>query len=180
MRKGGWTYIMTNKPRGVLYIGVTAELASRVEQHRRGQGSAFCRRYNCTRLVHAEEHATIEEAIGREKALKAWKRDWKVELIETGNPEWRDLIEGGALTSRDPSVRWDDDWGWMEAGQFGNPSFTSGATSRSTTVSLPGSRASASTALTSSISLPPVSILRSRNLRPVTRTRPSKLLTNLL
>ena len=71
MRRGGWTYVMTNKPRGVLYVGVTADLAARVEQHRNGQGSAFCRKYNLTWLVHAEEHATIEEAIVREKALKA-------------------------------------------------------------------------------------------------------------
>ena len=93
MRRGGWTYIMTNRPRGVLYVGVTADLAARVDQHRQGKGSAFCRKYNLTQLVHAEPHATIEEAIVREKALKAWQRAWKVELIESGNPEWRDLSE---------------------------------------------------------------------------------------
>jgi putative endonuclease len=100
MRKGGWTYILTNKPRGVLYVGVTSDLAARVEQHRRGDGSAFCRRYHLTRLVHAEEHATIEEAIAREKALKAWQRAWKIRLVEEGNPMWGDLLEeGGALVS---------------------------------------------------------------------------------
>jgi len=92
MRRGGWTYIMTNKPRGVLYVGVTAQLPTRIVQHRDGKGSAFCRRYNLTMLVHAESHATIEEAIVREKALKAWKREWKVELIEAANPEWQDLF----------------------------------------------------------------------------------------
>ena len=91
MSKGGWTYIMTNRPFGVLYVGVTADLAARVLQHREGNGSDFCRRYNLTRLVLAEPHATIEEAITREKALKAWKRSWKVELIEAANPQWRDL-----------------------------------------------------------------------------------------
>ena len=98
--RGGWTYIMTNKQQGVLYIGVTADLATRVYQHRQGKGSDFCRRYNLTRLVHAEEHATIDEAIAREKSLKAWNRAWKIRLIEAGNPEWRDLFEeGGPLST---------------------------------------------------------------------------------
>ena len=93
MAQGGWTYIMTNKPRGVLYIGVTADLVARVLQHRQGIGSAFCRKYNLARLVHAESHDDIREAIAREKALKAWQRDWKIELIERDNPEWRDLFD---------------------------------------------------------------------------------------
>ena len=76
--RGGWTYVMTNRPRGVLYIGVSADLVGRVWQHRNGEGSGFCRRYNLTRLV-------------REKAMKAWKRDWKIELIEQANPQWVDL-----------------------------------------------------------------------------------------
>jgi putative endonuclease len=90
---GGWTYIMTNRPSGVLYIGVTARLAERVDRHRRGAGSSFCRRYDLTRLVLAEPHDTIEGAITREKALKAWKRAWKVALIETANPQWDDLFD---------------------------------------------------------------------------------------
>lgn len=93
MAQGGWTYIMTNKPRGVLYIGVTADLAARIVQHRGGTGSAFCRKYNLTRLVLAERHDDIGSAIAREKALKAWKREWKIELIERDNPEWRDLFD---------------------------------------------------------------------------------------
>lgn len=84
---------MTNKPRGVLYVGVAADLAARIDQHRNGKGSAFCRKYNLTRLIHAEPHATIEDAIVREKALKAWQRAWKLELIEISNPEWRDLSD---------------------------------------------------------------------------------------
>ena len=93
MGRGGWAYIMTNKPRRVLYVGVTADLPSRITQHGEGKGASFCRRYNITMLVHAEAHATIQEAIAREKALKAWKRDWKIELVERANPDWRDLSE---------------------------------------------------------------------------------------
>ena len=66
--QGGWVYVMASKPHGILYIGVTADLAARVTQHRAGGGSSFCKRYNCTRLVYAEAHAAITEAIGREKA----------------------------------------------------------------------------------------------------------------
>jgi putative endonuclease len=91
--RGGWTYIMASKPRGMLYIGVTAHLAARVDQHRRDVGSAFCRRYGIRTLVLAELHAQIDEAIAREKALKAWKRDWKIALIERTNPDWRDLFD---------------------------------------------------------------------------------------
>jgi len=88
---GGWTYIMTNHVRGVLYIGVTADLPVRVAQHRAGEGSSFCKRYRLTRLVLAEHHGTIDDAIRREKLLKTWKRAWKIELIEAANPQWRDL-----------------------------------------------------------------------------------------
>jgi putative endonuclease len=90
---GGWVYILTNKPNGVLYIGVTADLAPRITQHRNGTGSKFCRRYGLDRLVHVEEYPDIISAIAREKALKAWKRDWKIELIEKDNPAWDDLFE---------------------------------------------------------------------------------------
>lgn len=88
-----WTYILASKPHGVLYIGVTADLAMRMMQHRAGTGSAFCRKYGIKRLVHAEEHTDIHSAISREKALKAWKRAWKIELIESANPDWDDLFE---------------------------------------------------------------------------------------
>lgn len=88
-----WTYIMTNKPLGVLYVGITSSLAARVDQHRRGVGSDFCCKYNLHSLVLAEEHDRIEDAIAREKALKAWKRDWKIRLIEESNPGWRDLFD---------------------------------------------------------------------------------------
>jgi putative endonuclease len=90
MARGGWVYIMTNRPRGVLYIGVTADLAMRIHAHKNGRGSVFCKRYNLDKVVLVEEFSTIEEAIAREKAMKAWKRDWKIELIERANPEWID------------------------------------------------------------------------------------------
>ena len=93
MAQGGWVYMMTNKPYGMLYIGVTAHLASRVQQHRIDTGSAYCRRYGLKRLVFAEQHETIQDAIVREKRLKAWKRAWKLRLIEEANPDWRDLYD---------------------------------------------------------------------------------------
>jgi putative endonuclease len=91
MERGGYVYILTNKRYGVLYIGVTSDLAARITQHREGKGGAFTSRYNCTMLVYVEHHATIEAAISREKAMKAWKRMWKIEAIEQQNPVWDDL-----------------------------------------------------------------------------------------
>jgi putative endonuclease len=91
--KGGWVYIMTNKPGGVLYIGVAADIVMRVAQHRTRTGSKFCRKYNLRRLVLAEPYPTIEEAIAREKAMKEWHRAWKIEQIEKSNPNWQDLWE---------------------------------------------------------------------------------------
>ena len=87
-----WVYIMSNRKDGVLYIGVTSDLSRRIVQHREGKGSAFCRRYGLKRLVYAEEHDSIGDAIAREKAMKAWKRAWKIELVEGVNPEWDDLF----------------------------------------------------------------------------------------
>jgi putative endonuclease len=89
--KGGYVYILTNKPGGVLYIGVTADIAARWYQHKTGGGSAFCRKYGLDKLVLVETYPTIAEAIAREKAMKAWKRAWKVKLIETANPARTDL-----------------------------------------------------------------------------------------
>jgi putative endonuclease len=89
--QGGWIYILTNRPNGTLYIGVTADLARRVWEHRQGIGSAFTKRYRLTRLVFAEQHATIATAIQRETSLKRWPRAWKIALIEGQNPDWSDL-----------------------------------------------------------------------------------------
>jgi len=91
--KGGWVYIMTDAPHGTLYIGVTADLATRVHQHREGKGSEFCQRYGLKRLVYVEEFGTMLEAITREKAMKAWKRIWKTDRISAANPDWDDLFE---------------------------------------------------------------------------------------
>ena len=91
--KGGWVYILASRYRGTIYIGVTANLVQRIARHRDGKGSEFSARYGTTRFVHAEEYPTIEEAIAREKALKKWRRAWKVNLIETGNPDWDDLYD---------------------------------------------------------------------------------------
>ena len=90
---GGWVYILANKRDSGLYIGVTADLPARIGQHRDGKGSAFCRRYGLDRLVYAERHDDIVRAIAREKAMKAWKRMWKIELIEQLNPDWSDLYD---------------------------------------------------------------------------------------
>ena len=83
--------MMTNKPNGVLYIGVTADLIARVNGHRERRGAAFVRKYNLRRLVYCEDHPTITEAIAREKAMKEWRRAWKVQIIEAQNPGWDDL-----------------------------------------------------------------------------------------
>ena len=91
--RGGWVYIMADRYRGTLYIGVTSDLAARAWAHKEGRGSSFCARYGLTRLVHAEEAPTIEEAIAREKAIKKWNRAWKIELIGQANPDWLDLFE---------------------------------------------------------------------------------------
>ncbi len=90
---GGWVYIMTNGPHGTLYIGVTSDLAKRVWQHREGTGSEFCRKHGLTRLVYAEPYDRIHDAIVREKAMKKWKRAWKLSLICRDNPNWDDLSE---------------------------------------------------------------------------------------
>ena len=91
--KGGWVYILANRYRGTLYVGVTSDIAVRSWQHQRGEGADFTRRHGVKRLVCAEEYPTILEAIAREKALKKWRREWKIELIEKANPDWDNLFE---------------------------------------------------------------------------------------
>jgi putative endonuclease len=84
---------MTNRPNGVLYIGVTADLIRRVYEHRTGAVKSFSKKYNLERLVYFERHEEILLAIAREKAMKKWRREWKVELIEKTNPGWNDLYD---------------------------------------------------------------------------------------
>ncbi len=88
-----YVYILASRRHGTLYIGVTNSVQKRFEQHRNGKGSSFVKAYGVFRLVHVEAYERAEEAITREKQLKRWKRDWKIELIERENPEWRDLSD---------------------------------------------------------------------------------------
>lgn len=85
-------YMMANRLGGAIYVGVTADLPSRVHQHRTGQGARFTARYKCYRLVYFEVFGDMEHAILREKQLKAGKRSTKITLIEAQNPAWDDLF----------------------------------------------------------------------------------------
>ena len=84
-------YILASKPYGTLYIGVTSDLAARVEAHRNGLVDGFTKEYGVNTLVYFELHADMYEAIQREKRLKKWNRAWKIRLIEEMNPGWKDL-----------------------------------------------------------------------------------------
>ncbi len=93
MERGGYVYIMTNKKRTTLYIGVTSALYWRVLEHKTGKGSIFTSKYKCYDLIYFETFTSIEEAIQREKTLKNWKRKWKLNMIRKTNPEMIDLTE---------------------------------------------------------------------------------------
>ncbi len=87
------TYILASQPRGTLYIGVTSDIERRLSEHRLGDMPGFTARYGVKRLVWLEYAGDMDAAIAREKQLKRWRRAWKVNLIEAGNPEWHDLGE---------------------------------------------------------------------------------------
>ena len=89
--RGGWVYIMTNRPNGTLYAGVTADLARRAYEHREGLCAGFTKRHALRLLAWYEFHEDITAAIQRESNMKHWPRAWKVRLILSINPEWRDL-----------------------------------------------------------------------------------------
>lgn len=91
--RGGWVYIVTNRPNGTLYVGVTSDLARRTWEHRAGAADGFTKRYGLKRLVFAERHDDIRTALQREKNLKHWSRAWKVRLIREQNPDWNDLYD---------------------------------------------------------------------------------------
>jgi len=91
--KGGWVYIMTNRPDGTLYIGVTSDIVRRAYEHRNGLTGGFTARYCLHRLVWLERHDDILIAITREKAIKGRPRDWKTRLIRHGNWNWDDLYK---------------------------------------------------------------------------------------
>jgi putative endonuclease len=84
-------YIMSNQPLGTIYIGVTSKFQTRIIQHREGEIPGFTKRYGLKRLVWYEPHEVMTVAIQREKSLKEWPRQWKINLIERDNPHWRDL-----------------------------------------------------------------------------------------
>ena len=91
MAQGGWVYIVTNKPRGTLYIGVTSDIARRAFEHREGVIEGFTKQHGLKRLVFVERHEEILTAIQREKTMKHWPRAWKINAIIAQNPEWEDL-----------------------------------------------------------------------------------------
>jgi putative endonuclease len=88
-----FVYILASKKNGTLYIGVTNDLLRRTYEHRNGLIEGFTKKYGVHRLVYFEDCGDISAAIVREKQLKFWKRKWKIELIESFNPEWRDLYD---------------------------------------------------------------------------------------
>jgi putative endonuclease len=93
MEKQYYVYILTNKSNKVLYIGVTNDLERRMYEHKNKMIDGFTKKYNLTKLVYFEATTNINSAIEREKQLKNWHRDWKINLIEEFNPEWKDLSE---------------------------------------------------------------------------------------
>ena len=86
-----FVYILANKPRGTLYVGVTNDLVRRVYEHREGAVPGFTRRYGLKQLVHFERYENPATAIQREKNIKHWSRAWKLDLVASSNPQWRDL-----------------------------------------------------------------------------------------
>jgi putative endonuclease len=90
---GFWVYILASRPRGTLYVGVTNDLVRRVSEHREGVVAGFTKQYHVKLLVYYERHDTAIAAIQREKNIKHWPRQWKIDLIMLQNPEWRDLFD---------------------------------------------------------------------------------------
>jgi putative endonuclease len=89
-----YVYILASKVYGTLYTGVTCNLVQRAYQHKEGLAEGFTKRYHVHRLVYYEIHSDVYEAITREKRIKKWDRQWKINLIEQNNPQWLDLSIG--------------------------------------------------------------------------------------
>jgi putative endonuclease len=89
-----YVYILSSKKNGTLYIGVTSDLVKRIYEHKHDLIDGFTKQYKVHNLVYFEITESIGSAISREKNLKKWNREWKIRLIEKGNPEWRDLYAG--------------------------------------------------------------------------------------
>ena len=92
IKMAGYTYIMGSHT-GTLYIGVTSDIYIRVQQHKNGTFEGFSKQYNCTRFLYYEQHEDISQSIAREKQLKGWRREKKLNLIRTHNPDFKDLAE---------------------------------------------------------------------------------------
>jgi len=90
---GYWVYILASGVGGTLYVGVTNDLVRRVYEHREGLAAGFTRKYAVKRLVYFEAHESILAAIQREKNIKHWSREWKIDLTVRENPDWRDLYD---------------------------------------------------------------------------------------
>ncbi|MEE9552739.1 MAG: GIY-YIG nuclease family protein [candidate division Zixibacteria bacterium] len=88
-----YVYIMASKKNGVLYIGITSDLKKRVYEHKNDLAEGFTKKYLVHRLVYFDSTSDVNAAITREKQLKKWKRQWKIDLIEKDNPDWRDLYD---------------------------------------------------------------------------------------
>ena len=86
-----WVYIMCSQRNGTLYTGVTNNLGRRIYEHKTGDTTGFTKKYGVSRLIYMELFHSIEEAIIREKCIKKWNRSWKINLIESNNPQWKDL-----------------------------------------------------------------------------------------
>ena len=93
LMKGGWVYIMTNRPNGTLYVGTTTDLARRVWEHRNDFADVFTKKYGLHRLVYAEKHGDILSAKQREMNIKHWSWAWKAKLIFSQNPNWDDQYD---------------------------------------------------------------------------------------
>jgi putative endonuclease len=88
-----WVYILASQPGGTLYVGVTNDLVRRTYEHRSGIVSGFTKRYDIKQLVYYEQYDSIQAALQREKNIKHWPREWKIDLIVSLNPNWRDLYD---------------------------------------------------------------------------------------
>ena len=105
MEKQGYVYILAKRKHGALYIGVTSDLLGRLCQHREGLIRGHSTRYGIDRLIYFETFSDMTSAITREKQLKKWNRDWKLNLIEGSNPEWVDLAIGFGFDPTKPKAR---------------------------------------------------------------------------
>lgn len=94
MDKQYYVYLLASKPYGTLYTGITSNLIQRIYQHKQELVDGFTKKYNVHQLVYYEIHLDVNEAILREKRIKKWNRQWKINLIQRDNPQWLDLSNG--------------------------------------------------------------------------------------